>query len=804
MPAPAVRPVGTHQAWPGWLGGLLLVLITLVAFIPAMRAGFIWDDDAYVYRTDENVIKPGDGLRRIWTTSATSQWYPLVHTTFWIEYRLWGKSSDPNNPYNGFNPTGYHVTNIVMHAISAVLLWRILLLLGVPGAWLAAAIFAIHPIQVETVAWVTERKNVMSTMFYMIAALCYLRFAIRRQGWLYPFALLAFVAALFSKTVACSLPVAILLALWLKMKGGRATVLAGLVPFFAVGLFMAQLTSWYEFHKMEPEYYDPMPITKVVKLAWTEESDIVKARSTYDLSFAQRTIIASRALLFYPQKIIAPYPLAFFYERWNEKEELDTNELINFWPVAAVGVIAVVVFGLGAMVGRGILIGFGFFVLTIFPALGFFDVYPMRYSFVADHFQYLACIGLIALIVAGLTRLFRRVGGPPIPALNGATLPGGILALALLITLGATTAVRARAYKDEETLWLDTIAKTPTAWGAHINLGTYYGNRQEYDKAAVHYQAIIDGGANWHEAYENLGNIYALRRDFTKAESLFRQALDIQPNLSGLYSKLAKVMLLQKRPDAALTVYERADRIPPEQRLWPATWPKLYQEWGDLLEKTGRVDEAKQKYAYADKLIEEIRAKQPPRPEATTQPAGATATVNLGGAQTPSERRAAYAKAADEAVARRDYPYAQTVLEAGLQEFPTSMWLLRRYIFLLAASPIESQRKPEAALQWAQKLRASLAQINRLDAEALEVVAAAYAINGKYDEATQAATDGLRVARGAQDGLVRERLRKQLELYKAQQPYRLPVAGEVTVPDPAPTTQPGATQPAAPAATQPG
>jgi protein O-mannosyl-transferase len=132
---------------------LLLVVAVLIAYLPALQGGYIWDDNRYV--TENPILPQPDGLAAIWTDpGATIQYYPMVFTTFWLEYRLWG-----------LNPLGYHATNILLHALSALLLWAILRRLAVPGAWLAAALFALHPVHVESVAWVTERKNVLSGLF---------------------------------------------------------------------------------------------------------------------------------------------------------------------------------------------------------------------------------------------------------------------------------------------------------------------------------------------------------------------------------------------------------------------------------------------------------------------------------------------------------------------------------------------------------------------------------------------------------------------------------------------------------------
>ncbi len=892
----AVRPT----FWPAWLGGLILVLACVIAYIPAMRAGFIWDDDAYLYRTDQNVIARPDGLRLIWTENSTPQWYPMVFTTFWAEHRAWSwlehqlygrhgvipnADLQKNEPQiDGkrvrFNPMGYHVTNILLHAFTAVLVWRILLRLQVPGAWLAAAVFALHPVQVETVAWITERKNTLSGLFYMIALLCYLRFS-TRDGWHFYFvALLAFILALFSKTVTSSLPVVILLLLWLQKKiligdlavaavagavigllgvgayffRGRlapltpfeywrlaaltvallfllsalvmsrlnlqAAAIYGLVPFFAAGAVMGNLTKWYEFHKHKEEYWAPMKITRAFQLSWSaEEREAAAKRSEYDLSLMQRGLIASRSLLHYAKKLVVPYPLAFFYDRWDEKKELDTGRWVNYWPLVAVYAIALGVIGLSVMFGRGIFIGCAYFALTLFPALGFFDVYPMRYSFVADHFQYLACLGLIALFAAGAARLFDRLGGRPAPLFNGISPFAGFCALVLLVALGIGTARRCTVYRNEETLWLDTIARTPTAWGARVNLAIYYGNKgrdyeakaaqlarqsdpkaaeearrlaEEYtNKAAEHLQAMIDGGCRWQEGPSNLGNIYALRRDFARAEKLFRMAVEFEPRLASLHTRLAKLCLLQKKEKEALEVYEKAAAVPPEKYVWRGEWPKLFNDWAELLEKTGQADKAREARARAADVQKSVVMTKREPPKAATAPAqgpvqaaapsAAGTGLDFSSAKTPQDRIRVYIAGATDALTQRDYARARQIVQVGRGEFPANIGLFKKEALLLAASPIAAHRDPKKAIEYGEMLQKELAVQNKTDVESAEILAAAYAADGRFDDAIRTAQEGLKLpARSPTAAAVRARLQTQLGLYQARKPFVLPEAVSAT------------------------
>ena len=252
-----------------WPGALLFLLVCL-AYLPALRDGFIWDDDSYV--TGNPTLRNLHGLYRIWfELGAVPQYYPLVHTTFWLEYHLWG-----------LHPPGYHLINILLHAAAAVLLWQVLRGLQLPGAWLAAALFALHPIEVESVSWITERKNVLSAVFYFAAVLAYLRFAAwavpeganrRRWRW-YFLALLLFLAALLSKTVTCSLPAALLLVCWWKQGRVRWADVYPLLPFFVVGMGLGLLTAGMEKYHVGAQGAD------------------------WSLSFADRCLIAGRALWF--------------------------------------------------------------------------------------------------------------------------------------------------------------------------------------------------------------------------------------------------------------------------------------------------------------------------------------------------------------------------------------------------------------------------------------------------------------------------------------------------------------------------
>lgn len=409
-----------------WIIALSLLAITVIAYIPALSAGFIWDDDYYVYRNF--ALRSADGLWRIWThPGEVPQYYPLTHTTFWIEYHLWGNAA-----------TGYHIVNVLLHATSAFLLWRILTALQVPGSLFAAALFAVHPVHVESVAWITERKNVLSALFYLGSfAVLWRALGQPEEGKepklnlkLYALSLLLFLFALWSKTITSTLPAAVLLVLWLKRGRVRWQDVALVAPMFVLGALFGSITSWME---------------KNVVGAFGPE---------WDLSPLERVLIAGRAVWFYAGKLLWPNDLTFIYPKW----QVDVQSPAQWaFPLAAAALVLVLLI-LRKRIGRGPLVAVLFFGGTLMPALGFFNIFPMLYSYVADHFQYLASIGVLTLVAA---IIWRHV--PRIPAMAASTV--------VVLILMVLTFRQSFAYKDQKALWTDTLRKNPNAWMASSNLG---------------------------------------------------------------------------------------------------------------------------------------------------------------------------------------------------------------------------------------------------------------------------------------------------------------------------------------------
>jgi tetratricopeptide (TPR) repeat protein len=542
--AHALTRAGRGDARLVWL----LVVATFLAYWPVYDAGFVWDDDYYV--TENPVLRDLAGLARLWVPGTTVQYYPAVFTTFWVEYRLWG-----------LDPLGYHVVNVALHALASLLVWRTGRVIGLPGAGFVAALFALHPVHVESVAWITERKNVLSAVFYLLAALAWWRHEDERHGASpgdgtspgngavaaaprrgYAIATALFVLALLSKTVTCSLPaVLVLVRLWRRRPLDRRFLLA-LAPWFAIGLALALHT------------------------AHVERVQVGATGDDFDLAFAERLEVAARALLFYPTKLLVPLDLAFVYPRWS------LGQSGWAWPVALVAGVAV-----AACVGwwrgaRGPALALVYFAGTLVPALGFFDVYPMRYSFVADHFQYLASLGVFVLVAGLGVRVVR--GGRLRTA----------VAVLVLAPLAVATMRQARDYASLETLWRATIATNPAAWMAHGNLAELLGERGANEEALVHVDAGLAACTSAAGALDLRANRAVLLGRLGRTEEALAELETVHAARGGNELDVATALERLGRESEAESWYRRALAAPQPRPDAPARFARFLVQRGRAAE----------------------------------------------------------------------------------------------------------------------------------------------------------------------------------------------------------------------------
>jgi tetratricopeptide (TPR) repeat protein len=506
--------------------GTLVFFATLVAYLPSLSGEFIWNDSDYVTAPALRSLR---GLARIWTDiGATQQYYPLLHSAFWVQYRLFGD-----------NTLGYHAVTLLLHSASAILFALVLrrLLDGertktaaapprYPGAeWLAAMMFALHPAHAESVAWISEQKNTLSLVFYLTAALAYLRFDEKRRPADYSIALVLFVLALLCKTVTATLPAALLVAFWWergKVSWRRDVV--PLVPWFALGAAAGLFSSW------------------------VEKAYVGAQGAEFSLPMAGRLLVAGRAAWFYVTTLVWPLNLNFIYPRWVVDARV-------WWQwLFPVGLLAV---GAGLWVlrrrMRGPLAAFLFFVGSLFPALGIVNLYGARYSWVWDHWQYLPDLGLLALAGVGLTAGWQKLASRP-------RWLGPALAALLAAVLGGLTWSHCVMFHDNETLYLTTLERNPASWMAHNNLGLAWSKLPgRLDDAIAQYQEALRLRPDIAETHTNLGSAWSKmpgRQDDAIAQ--YDEALRLDPAYADAHFYLANALVEKGRIPEAIQHYEAA------------------------------------------------------------------------------------------------------------------------------------------------------------------------------------------------------------------------------------------------------
>jgi len=533
--------------------------VTAIAYWPALQGALLWDDERHVTRPD---LQSLHGLWRIWSElGATQQYYPVLHSAFWIEHRIWGDAV-----------LGYHLVNVLLHSVSAYLVVRIMRRLSLPGAWLGGLVFALHPVCVEAVAWISEQKSTLSGVFYLAAALVYLDYyeldyygldyygldyheidydktRRKRRYWL---AAGLFVLALGSKTVTATLPAVLLVVIWWRR--GRLEWqrdVLPLLPWFTVGVPAGLFT------------------------AWVERTIIGAHGAVFALTVPQRFLLAGRVIWFYAWKLIWPASLAFSYPHWR-------IDPASWWQwLFPAGALAVTL-GLCVIArrNRGPLAAFLIFAGTLAPVLGFLNVLPFRYSYVADHFQYLAALGIIVPVAAALSR-WERVGVPA----------------ALLVVLGILTWRQSTMYTDVETLYRQTLARNPESWLAHNNLGLLLVQKPgEEPDAIAEYREAIRLEPDYPESHFNLGSAFAHSDppDRLAAIEEYRVALRLKPDYAEAYNNLGNALThIPGGMAEAVAEFQAALKIEPDVA-------EIHTNLGNALARTpGRLEDAVAEYRTA-------------------------------------------------------------------------------------------------------------------------------------------------------------------------------------------------------------
>jgi tetratricopeptide (TPR) repeat protein len=555
MPSDSPKHDLTRRLADAWQQGAilptcLLVLVTWMAHLPSLGGDFVFDDSMYLTE-DARMEAPG-GLGRIWSEvggpNYRHQYYPLTSSAFWIQSRLWGD-----------HPVGYHLVNVLLHALNAVLLWRLLRCLGLPAAWLAGAVFAVHPVHVQSVAWISELKNVLSTAFFLSSALLMVRYlglsGSRVEGrwreWgLYAVATALFACALLSKTATSLLPAALLLVVWWKRGRIDRRSLLAIAPMLVMGTALVLMTVYLE-------------------------SSYRAHGAAFDYTLLERALIAGRALWFYAGKLVWPADLILIYPRWS----IDTSAWWQYlYPLAAVAVLATL-WGFRRRLGRGPLAAAAYFVVAVAP-LSFVNVAFTRYSYVADHWQYWASMGLIAVLVGSMACGWARWRPAWSPRWVEVSAP------ALLITLlSVLTWQRTAVFESSATLWQDTVNRNPGSRAARYNLGVVLQSEGRIEDAIRQYGAALEIDPGDLLSHNNLGIALRTQGRLEEAVAHYEAALAIAPEFARARTNLGDALHAQGRVGEAIREYEKALRVRPD-------FAGAHYNLGVALRSLDRIDEA--------------------------------------------------------------------------------------------------------------------------------------------------------------------------------------------------------------------
>jgi len=773
-----------------------LIGLVCLAYARVFNAGFIWDDESHLTR-NPCVVGPL-GLKETWT-SARAVYYPLVLTTFWVVHK-----------FVGLSPWPYHLLNVFLHAGSAVLLWQVLRQLNVRGAWLGAALWALHPVMVQSVAWVTELKNTQSGFFYLLSIFCFLKWAAdknaslpsplssqgKRQGegfdikretpiaspltsvlspsrsreaeraaantelksrgrmrwWNFGLSLFFFVLATLSKPSVVMLPVVLALCVWWRTGRIYWRHIAALVPFMLISALASVWTI------LEQKFH-----AGAIGAEWAQ-------------TWPERLIIAGRAIWFYMAKLAWPYPLIFIYPRW----EINSSQLMAYLPLIAALAGLLALWLIRAKWSRAVFFAAAYYVVSLFPVLGFFSVYFFRYSFVSDHFQYLASVGPLALAGAAIVTTVGRFGetlsrlasDTDAPQFSGnialvrsksLRLPAtsGVLLLLLVFLTWQQTAV----YQNLVTLYTATLAKNPGCWMAHYNLGIALKDQGNADAAIAHYRRAIELRSSYAEAHYNLGRLLVQKGLLDEAIAHYEKALEINPADAEAHNNLGATLFANGHVDAAIAHYRKALAIQPDYADASCNLANALLSNGDLEGAIGYYsaclaispDQAEAQYNLASALLRRGRTDEAIvhyQKVLELRPDNPDAHANLGSALLAK------------GLVRDAIAQYRDALRIG----PDNVAARSNLAWLLATATDPSLRNGSEAVLLAERAESeSSGSENR--PLVLRTLAAAYAETGRFAEAKGTAERALRAAEAQGNSALSHALRDEIALYELGLPY---------------------------------
>ncbi|MDP7276037.1 MAG: tetratricopeptide repeat protein [Planctomycetaceae bacterium] len=523
---------------PAWQAAVLLG-VTLLAYAPVLDAGFVWNDDDL---DDILALVDREGLATVWFSTETFNYWPVTWTSYWLEHEVFGDDPATGRP----RPTSYHIVNVLIHATCSLLLWRVLVRLGVPGAWLAGLIFAVHPVNVESVAWVTQRKNVLAMVFFLASLRWWLDFQQFGGRPRYTAAVIAFLLGMLSKgaIVACPL-VLLLLAWWRWGRITRQNVLQ-VLPFLVISGVMSVAEIWFQHVKA------------------------IGGDTIRDAGLAERLMAIGPIAWFYLGKALLPLNLCFVYPRW----QFDVSSIVEWLPAVAGVVILGSAWATRRSLTRAPLTAILYYLLCLGPIVGLVDIYFFKYSLVADHYQYVALPGVIALVIGTGTHLARRYG------IDGT--PARIVSAGLVVVLSGLTWQQSANYQSPQRLWLTTLQQNPGCWMAHNQLGNLVTSTRQLDGAREHYRAALK------LIERQLGPEHV-------------EAARVHHNLGVLLGQASRQATDAELVTAAVEHLETACRLAPDRGDYLVSLAGVRQEQGDQEQAIGELQRFIQRHPGASK-----------------------------------------------------------------------------------------------------------------------------------------------------------------------------------------------------------
>ena len=522
----------------------VIVLAGLWIYSPAYHGDWLWDDD--VLLTANPTVQSGtlSGLLKLWFNPDGLDYFPLSYSLMWLQWQLFGAT-----------PTGYHITTIVLHIASGLLLWALLEKMRIPGSWITALIFTIHPACVESVAWVAETKNTLSLALFLASCIFWVSQDDAEVGpkreRLYLASLAFFLLAMFAKTSVVAMPVLTLLYAWWKR--GKVTMQDAVraAPMFLISLVLGIVTIQYQHGRAIG--LEELPVGGI----------------------ASRIAIAGMAILFYLVTIVWPVNLLPIYPRW----DVDPPKAWQFLPWLLIGGAAWWLWtNRRETWARHAIFALGFFLLMIAPVLGFIDISYMRITWVADHFLYLPMIGPLALIVAAVTTWLATREERERAVFTG--LAGGLMAF-----LAFNAFFYAMAWSSEDYLWDHTLLSNHDAWQAHNRLGARKLNRGDLEGAHYHFRNSSRLRPDLGETKNNLAIVLMRKGRVDEAIQTYQEALQASPEIHKIRANLADAYLQAGRFAEARELYEQLLQLSPDN-------PMLLNKHGLTLFKLGDKEQA--------------------------------------------------------------------------------------------------------------------------------------------------------------------------------------------------------------------